>query len=136
MEFALYKWASRTCFSCQGLADSGRAAKKDDNALPYYCCQLCSLYGLPLAQILTLLLNKVVECSLAMSSSICEREYKVPFSWRKHQVLERRFVPTCISDIIDIELAYMQVSFRKHLRMTKGCPCVAKAGTGVLTPLL
>lgn len=53
---------------------------------------------------LTLLLNKVVKFSLAVSGPICECEHKIFFSWREHKVLVRRVIPAGISDVINIEL--------------------------------
>jgi hypothetical protein len=93
-----------TCFSGQGLADSWRAAKKDDDALAYIIVRLALtrsfLYHL------TLLLNEVVKFPFTTSGSICERKHKILFSWWKHKVLERRFIPTRILDVLNVELAY------------------------------
>lgn len=93
-----------TCFSSQGLADSRRAAKKDDDTLAYIVVRLALVRSF--IGHLTFLLDKVVKFSLAVSGSICERIHKILFSWWKHKVFERCCIPTRISDVVNIELAY------------------------------
>ena len=93
-----------TCFSSQGLANSWRAAEKDDDALAFIIVRPALIRSF--LDHLTLLFNEVVKFSLTMSGSICERKHKILFSWWKYEVFERRFIPTRISDVLNVELAY------------------------------